>query len=533
MKLFQANPVTITHEGRMIGVLELKKPETKDKDYLLEVENAEGIVLFKGKLESDTFLSFDIANQKLIFNYRDVETKEVMDGQDFDLYALFYDQLNIEEQKQAEARRHLYDTIVELVKEQMDSPEGTPQEIEHHTKMLNEATTKESARLYVTNKIREIVYRFEQLSEIEKDAYAEAIYADLYGLGVIQELDDDPDVGEIMVNGYVYPNFHCDIYYVKKGKKIKYNKTFRSLNELLNVYSRVISFSKKDLNNLENAIVEATRSNRDRVNIIIPDASESYVMNIRKFGNFVPNLRSMKELGTVDDFIDTLMEVLVKGKANIGVGGAMGTGKTTFINFALGYTDPSERKVVIASVSETDIERTLKGHDVVILNVDDIKGFTFDKLKRSALRTTADRIIVPESRGEEFKQVYEANLQTKGNMFTAHALDDYAFLDMCVDMYAGDQQGMDVENLRNKIAKSLDIIIIMRKVGDQIRIKSISEVVLDERKNFDRMNLLYYWHSDPEDVTKGEYRRTENRMTDSLKERLNEFGVPMSMMEDL
>ena len=69
----------------------------------------------------------------------------------------------------------------------------------------------------------------------------------------------------------------------------------------------------------------------------------------------------MKKFGTVDDYIDKLMNVVVKGKANIGIGGEMGTGKTSFINYLLTYTEPLERKVVIASVSETDVERVLKG----------------------------------------------------------------------------------------------------------------------------------------------------------------------------
>ena len=169
---------------------------------------------------------------------------------------------------------------------------------------------------------------------------------------------------------------------------------------------------------------------------------------------------------------------------------------------------------------------------MVSINVNEIKGFTFDKLLRTSLRTTADRVIIPESRGEEFRQVYEANLKTKGNMFTAHALDDYSFLDMCVDMYANGRS-MNVDSLRNKICKALDIVIVMRKVGNGIRIKSISEVVVDDKQHFERMNLLYYWESDPEDSTKGEYRRTENRLTDAIKTRMNEYGVPMSSMKDL
>ena len=531
MKKFQPNPIVISNDGKMLGVVELKYDAYSYEVYV-EIVNIHGHILFEGILTHETFLAYDVSHHTLIASYYRAEDRMFMGKQTIDLLKHFEKELANTSVIDIAVRQQLYDNMVKIVKDEMDSPTGNPEEVDRHTKMLNETTINTSARIYVTNKIRSIINNFRELTDTEKDAYAQMIYANLYGMGVIQSLDDDPDVGEIMVNGYVHPTFRCDIYYLKKGRKYKYEKTFKNLNELTNVFSRAIAFSKKELNNMENAIVEATRSNRDRVNIIIPEASESYVMNIRKFGNFVPSLETMKAYGTVDDFIDELMEILVRGKANIGIGGPMGTGKTTFINFSLGYTEKIERKVVIASVAETDLGRTLKGHDVVILNVDDLKGFTFERLKRSALRTTADRIIVPESRGEEFRQVYEANLQTKGNMFTAHALEDYAFLDMCVDMYAGDSSNVDMENLRNKIAKSLDIVIIMRLVGEDIRIKSISEVVLDDRKNFERMNMLYYWHSDPEDATKGEYRRTENRISDALKLRLNEYGIPMSVLKD-
>lgn len=517
--------ILVRKENEKLGILPFEV-DVRERLHHVEIRSEHG-VLFDDIWTEESLFSVDVAlHHSLTIIFKHAETGELIRKQEVDLVDMF------EVENKRKNKEVHYEEMVKAVKQEMDSPKGSEKEIEFHTKMLNECTLSEEARQYVMNRIRDVLLRY-SLSKEELETYTKKIYADFYGMGILQEIDDDPDVGEIMVNGFVYPSFRCDVYYVKKGKKIKYDKTFRSLDELVNVFSRAIAFSKKELNSVENAIIEATRSNRDRVNIIIPDASESYVMNIRKFQNFTPNLNSMKAYGTVDDFIDRLMRVLVKGKANIGIGGPMGTGKTTFINFLLSYTPPEERKVVIASVSETDVERVLKGHDVVIFNVDEEKGFTFERLVRASLRTTADRVIIPESRGEEFRQVYEANLKTKGNMFTAHALDDYSFLDMCVDMYTGGDSKVDVNNVRNKIAKSIDIIVIMRKVGHHIRIKSISEVVLDENKNFERMNLLYYWHSDPEDHTKGEYRRGDGRLTDALKRRLNEYGVPMSEMADL
>lgn len=520
------NPIIVLKNGKKARLQELKLEMGRDFQ-IIEVYMESGDLLAKQNIIDQPYLALDseLGTVKVVYKNADDEyiDDEMLDLRVDDDDSKYY---NEEELRYLEIKRY--------IEEKMDNPLGTEKEKAEHTRLLKEVSHSDSARRYVTSRIRRLLLSREDISPDEIDDLAYRLFADLYGLGIIQKLDDDPEIGEIMVNARVFPRFQSDIYYIRDGRKEKYYYQFRTLEELRNVLERVIAFNRKAINSVEAAIVEATRPNRDRVNIIVPDASENYVLNIRKFTNFIPNLEMMKKVGTVDDFIDRLMRVLVKGHANIGVGGPMGTGKTSFVNFLLSYTEPIERKVVIASVAETDVERVLVGHDVILFNVDEQKGFTFDRLIRASLRTTAERVIVPESRGEEFKQVYEANLKTRGNMFTAHALDDEGFLEMCVDMYmsspdTGDESS---EAVRNRIVKGLDVIIMMRKVGHKIRIKSISEVMKNDKGEYAGMNCLYKWEFDPEDPTKGRYVRTENRMTDALKRRLNEFGVPMSELRE-
>lgn len=432
----------------------------------------------------------------------------------------------IEELTEEEKRNQ---QIEEFIKNKMDFPTGTAEDIEFHSAMLQRATFDKNAKNYILTKIKQHLASSKEfdLDSSEIKEIAPKVYSKLYGMGVLEELDSDTEVGEIMVVGTVFPEFDSEIYYIKNNKKILYPKKFKSLEELKQIFSRTIAFENKELNSVENAVIEATRENKDRINIIIPNASENYILNIRKFANFVPNLNSMKEYGTVTDEINDLLKILVQGKTNIGIGGEMGTGKTTLINFLLSYTEKSERKVVIASVVETDINRVLKGHDVPLLTVDEDKGFTFNKLMKAALRTTASRIIVPESRGEEFKQIYEANLKTKGNMFTAHALDDESFLDMCVDMYMSAGTGNENSTyIKNKLSKSIDIVIIMGKYGSKIRIKSISEVLLDENRDYKGMNQLYGWEIDPYNPTEGKYVK-KNPISKKLAKSLNSYGVSL------
>lgn len=521
------NPIVVKKQGKKYKLIELKR-EMGREFQILEMYDRNRKPLGRYDVQHTPLLSVDGELEIVKFVYKkadgtyvDEETLTLLKSNERTSF------LTEEELK--------YEEIKKRLQEVMERPEGTPVEVEKHTELLKETTVHEGARKYVLSKIRKYLATWNVVKRQELESYAYKLYADLYGMGALQELDDDDEVGEIMVNAVTFPEFSCDVYYIKNGVKYKSDKTFSNLNELEKVFDRVIYFSKKERNNVENAIIEAIRPNRDRVNMVTPFASDNWLLNIRKFTNFIPNLDMMKKSGTVDDFVDRLMDVLVRGKANIGIGGAMGTGKTTFINFLLTYTDPIERKVVIASVAETDVDRVLKGHDVGVFNVDEERGFTFDKLLRTSLRTTADRVIIPESRGSEFKQLYEANLKTRGNMFTAHALDDESFMEMCVDMYMSspDSGSESSTHIKNKLTKGIDVVLVMRKVGDKIRIKSISEILVNEKGEYAGMNPLYVWTFDPENPLDGAYARTENRLSKRLKTLLNENGVMMSEMQDL
>lgn len=516
----------ITKGKDTIGFYPLN-PDVIDDTYYLQIKQEKQLVE-EFDIAKSPFMKVNSNFIKVNIHYLDENRNEIM----FEALDLSQYQPLFQNKTEDDRLRDL----AFLVREEMENPKGlTALESQKHTDMMQNATSLDNAKNYVTSKMTQVLLASGKVNESEVGEITYKLFAELYGMGVLQELDDDPEMGEIMVNAVTFPKFHCDIYYIKNGVKYKYDRAFQTLEELKKVFNRTVMFEKTEINNSSHARIECSRPNRDRVNIIVPDASDNWSMNIRKFTNFVPNLSMMKKAGTVDDFIDKLMDMLVRGKANIGIGGAMGTGKTTFINYLLAYTPPIERKVVIASVSETDVDRVLKGHDVVIFNVNEKKGFTFQELLRTSLRTTADRVIIPESRGGEFKELYEANLKTKGNMFTAHALDDESFMDMCVDMYLSspDVSGNEsAEFLKNKISKALDIVVINRRVGSKIVLKSISEVLQSENGQYIGMNCIYEWAIDPDDPLKGHYVRTTNRLSDGIKKRLNEQGITAKELEE-
>lgn len=530
---FFRNPIAVRDGERLYKIIEFSK-EIIEEFTKLQIKTPDDNVLIKEfEVDENSLISIDrkLGVIKIVYCNDDGDElySEVVDLMEPD---------RVEMEPEA-PEVTLYKKIKKYVQNHMDAPEGTPAEIAFHTQQLKDAPVDEKAKKYVTVKIRKLVSTFSDIPNEEIEGYVRKIYADLYGMGILQDLDESQEVGEIMVNAVTFPEFRCDIYYIVNQRKYKYEKTFATFMDMYNVFSRVIAFEGKELNSVENALIETSRPNRDRVNIIIPLASDNYCLNIRKFTNFVPDKNMMKKSGTVNEEIEEVLNVLVEGKANIGVGGPMGTGKTTFVNYLLGYTPAMERKVVIASVSETDVDRVLKGHDVLIFNVKDEFGFTFSALVRASLRTTADRVIIPESRGGEFKDLYEANLKTKGNMFTAHAIDDYSFLDMCVDMYMSSPEAGEAnpDFIRNKICKGIDIIIMMTRIngpdGAKIRIKHISEICVNDRQEFSHMNRLVEWVIDEDNPSNGWYQGCGNTISDALRRRLIGFGVNKKKLEKM
>lgn len=529
MKKFHAYPVLITQQDLPHDLFEYDLSPIVEFDQLRVVSSQTGTILHDEPFNPNVFLRFPMEWGEVTCYY--FLKGNVVSSYRHDLHGnTSLQALSGDSQEEATYKR-----LKAAVQVKMDKIEGSSNESNYLTDLIKRCVIDVDARQAICSRIRNIVVKEgAQMDKVEDYVYR--LYSELYGLGVIQALDDDEEVGEIMVNATEFPHFQCTIYYIKRHEKILYPEKIETLHELRRIFLNCIAFENKELNSVDNAIIEANRPNKDRVNILIPNATEGWTLNIRKFGCFVPDKENMMASGTVNDFIDDLFEVLVKGKANIGIGGPMGTGKTTMINYMLTYTPKDERKMVIASVAETDVDRVLKGHDVIIGKVDEEKGFTFGRLLKASLRTTSDRVIIPESRGEEFKDLYEANVKTKGNMFTAHANDDKGFIEMCVDMYMSHPSVSNESSLsiRNKLTNGIDIVVMMTKVGRNIRIKSISEILTNEQGEYAGLAQLYRFERDPENPDIGQYRRTEHRLSDALKNRLNEIGgVPYSRMKDL
>ena len=131
------------------------------------------------------------------------------------------------------------------------------------------ASYDKNAKTYLISKIKKYLAgeKSFDLTEEETELYAKKIFSRLYGMGVLEELDNDSEVGEIMVTASTFPTFTSEIYYIKNNVKYKYDKTFSNLDELVQVFSRTIAFENKEINSVENAVIETTRKIRTELTL--------------------------------------------------------------------------------------------------------------------------------------------------------------------------------------------------------------------------------------------------------------------------
>lgn len=137
----------------------------------------------------------------------------------------------------------------------------------------------------------------------------------LRGFDVLEEFLHDPEVTEIMVNGYE------NIFIEKKGQIIKTELAFSSSEQLQNIVQQIVAFSNRRVNE-SNPIVDARLKDGSRVNIVLnPIAINGPIITIRKFSNAPMSIDKLIELDTITKEAADFLEKLVVSGYNIFVSG--------------------------------------------------------------------------------------------------------------------------------------------------------------------------------------------------------------------
>ncbi|WP_373864299.1 CpaF family protein [Paenibacillus xylaniclasticus] len=308
----------------------------------------------------------------------------------------------------------------------------------------------------------------------DKAVLVRRLFHSFRGLDVLQPLIDDPDVTEIMINGY------RNIFIERHGQLMQWPASFESEERLHDLIQTIVASVNRTVNE-SNPIVDARLKDGSRVHVVLPPVSlAGPSLTIRKFPDKPLDLDALVRLGSVSAEAAALLRQLVKGKYNLFVSGGTGSGKTTLLN-ALSCCIPSDERVITIEDSAELQIRTIP--NLVSLETRNAstegKGeITIRELIRASLRMRPNRIIVGEVRGAEALDMLQAlNTGHDGSMSTGHANSAQDMVSRLETM-ALSAAALPLPVIRQQIASAIDIIIHLSRMRDHSRrMTEICEVI--------------------------------------------------------
>ena len=311
------------------------------------------------------------------------------------------------------------------------------------------------------------------LNQFERKNLGQDIEHEMFGLGPLEPLLNDPTISDILVNG---PK---QVYVERRGKLELTDITFQDNNHLFNIIERIVSKVGRRIDE-SSPMVDARLVDGSRVNAIIPPlAIDGPVLSIRRFSVNPLMVADLLRLNSITNEMAELISAVSKSKINAIISGGTGSGKTTLLNLVSGFIPENERIVTIEDAAELQMRQP----HVVRLetrppNIEEKGEVTQRALVRNALRMRPDRIILGEVRGPEALDMLQAmNTGHEGSFATIHAntpRDAIARMENMVSMAGAN---LSMHAIRQQIASAINIIIQVSRLTDGTRkIMSIQEI---------------------------------------------------------
>ena len=353
----------------------------------------------------------------------------------------------------------------------------------------------------------------------EKKRITAAVFEAVRGLGVLGGIIVDPDVTEVMINGYE------DIFIEKDGRLIKLDSKFESRRELEIIITKFVSKAGRAVNESE-PIVDFRLEDGSRVNVVMqPIALNGPIVTIRRFPKEAMTVEKLITLGSITAEVSEVLKLLVVAKYNIFVCGGTGSGKTTFLNALSNFIPHDERIITIEDSAELQIKniKNLVQLETRNAGVDGSGAVTIRDLIKSALRMRPERIVVGEVRGAEALDMLQAmNTGHDGSLSTGHANSTSDILSRLETMVLQGAEGLPLEAIRQQIASAIDIIIHLSRLRDKSRrTMEIVEVQgYDISKREIKLNTLFEFRESGESNkgrVSGKLTRTSSPMGNTFK----------------
>jgi pilus assembly protein CpaF len=311
------------------------------------------------------------------------------------------------------------------------------------------------------------------LNSVEREQIVAQVLDEIFGLGPLECLFDDPTISDILVNG-------ARTVYVERGGLLELTKLqFRDDQHLMRIIDRIVSKVGRRVDE-SNPMVDARLLDGSRVNAIIPPlAVDGPLLSIRRFSRDNLSPKDLVEKRAISPAMMQVLECAVKARLNIVIVGGTGAGKTTLLNALSAFIPANERIITIEDAAELQLKQPHVARlETRPANIEGQGSIRQRQLLINSLRMRPDRIVVGEVRGEEALDMLQAmNTGHDGSLTTIHANSPREAVSRMEVMVSMANSGMQMTSIRQQIASSIHIFVQAARLSDgSRRVTAITEV---------------------------------------------------------
>jgi pilus assembly protein CpaF len=303
------------------------------------------------------------------------------------------------------------------------------------------------------------------LSGPEKERLSLEVLDEVFGLGPLEPLLQDPTISDILVNGAK------EVYIERAGVLEESRIMFKDNAHLMHIIDKIVSAIGRRVDE-SSPMVDARLADGSRVNVVIPPlAIDGPHLSIRRFGHIPITEDDLLTSQTLTQPMLELLRGAVRARLNIVVSGGTGAGKTTLLNVLSGYISEKDRIVTI----EDSAELHLKQRHVVRLecrpaNVEGKGAVMQRQLLINSLRMRPNRIIVGEVRSEEALDMLQAmNTGHDGSLTTVHANSPRDAIARMETMALMANLNLPEKAIRKQIASAVTLVLQVARFNDGTR----------------------------------------------------------------
>ncbi len=319
---------------------------------------------------------------------------------------------------------------------------------------------------------------------------------EMFGLGKIELLIEDPNLEEIVINGSKEPVW---VYHKKYGW-VKTNLVIPSEAEILN-YANSIGRKVGRQITVLNPLMDAHLETGDRVNAtLFPISTSGNTITIRKFRRSPWTITDFIENKTLNYEVAAWLWECIQYEMNIIIAGGTASGKTSLLNVLMVFIPPNQRVISIEDTRELQLPKFL--HWVPLTtrepNPEGLGEVTMLDLLVNSLRMRPDRIIVGEiRRAREAEVLFEA-------MHTGHSV--YATLHADTAEQAYKRLINPPINVPESVMEALHMFVVVfrdRRKGIR-RLFQVTELIPtgEGGKSSVNLNTIFKWKPFKDEIVK-------------------------------